>query len=380
MILKFYRRDGDETVEAYRRAYESAPQCFRRHLVAVHGGGVPLGTWRCIFQEVAGGDLHTVLPLTDLLNMRDADFAGDCRDIVNSIVWHWNPDVREDSRSQTTRSFLGAILGERMASGGPIRRWAATARIPVIGMPTMLRRPGWRHALPNPFTLLNDSPRGSIHLVAVQVGRAHGDLNGRNVLVPVRPVRPASYVLIDYGRYTGTAPLARDPMHLLVALAMDLLAKRDLQPAERRDMISAIVYPNSPGICADTKAFQQISSAIHRGAAGAPTGRIQSHSWRQQCFLSLVAAALMHVGRQLHTRNPDADKDWCFDLACVAAAAFLAQRQMSRSGNSVNRSGDRLPPDRPRVPAVPQQKSALRLVPSRDHPPAPGAPAGEDGA
>jgi hypothetical protein len=53
------------------------------------------------------------------------------------------------------------------------------------------------------------------------VGKAHGDLSGRNILIPsISTVQPSNFELIDYDHYTEDAPLARDPMHLLVTLVI----------------------------------------------------------------------------------------------------------------------------------------------------------------
>ena len=58
----------------------------------------------------------------------------------------------------------------------------------------------------------------------VYFGRAHGDLHLRNILMQVKPSpKPRSYKLIDLGGYNPRSPLARDPMHLLLSIALEWL-------------------------------------------------------------------------------------------------------------------------------------------------------------
>ena len=86
----------------------------------------------------------------------------------------------------------------------------------------------------------------AVGLFLVSSGVLHGDLNLGNVLMPVDPPRPREYKLIDLGRFSPTAPLARDPMHLLLSIAIEWL-KGGIAPAMllSRALIKVIVTPRA---------------------------------------------------------------------------------------------------------------------------------------
>ena len=319
LVAKFCRKDAEAKVNRVGQADESSPAAFRPHLATSVGPSVPLSTWRLIFQDVAWGDVSTVRPLIQLLLEDDPDFPAYCRRICRSLISDWNDEPDQPTIRTTAAGFLRRVLGERIHKDGPIRRWAAEAGVPGTGSPTAVTRPGWDRPLLNPFALVNQFSVARTPVPSMLLGRAHGDLNGRNILVPTRPVvQPDRYVLIDLDRFDAAAPLTRDPMHLLVALAMDIFASDKLGGSDRRRLVEAIIDPYrtaSEGL----EQFRQISVAVHEGTGEWADGAGYGADWRQQCALSLVAAALMNLGRRW---IPPEDKEWCFELAANAADRF----------------------------------------------------------
>ncbi|MFE9579526.1 DUF6777 domain-containing protein [Nocardia sp. NPDC006044] len=321
LVLKFCDRDGVTKARAYRKAYTRSPKVFRqRHLVEMAHDAVRLGEWWLILQQVAGGDLLTFRPLTELMD-KDADFPQYCETVVGSILRDWNEGRAERPESLTVKTFLERIMGSRIAPQGPI--YTRAQELGVTEEDRWMQSSYATRARPNPLLLLTDEQLGATAVEFVLVGNAHGDLNGRNIAVPVRPVRAADYLLIDTDRFDTQEPLLRDPMHLLVALAIDLLSERDLPIAARCELVEVIVDPQVSVKYSAAREFGRISAAIHSAsreyAAAAGLGDL----WSTQNLLALIAAALMHVGRDLPTRDPDADRRWCLELAATATEKYL---------------------------------------------------------
>ncbi|MFI6477613.1 AAA family ATPase [Nonomuraea sp. NPDC050663] len=321
LVAKFYRPPVQLKVAKVTGARASSPMF--PHLALPQGDPVSLGEWTLVLHDVARGDLGTVRPLQEPVVRGDPKAGGYCSDIVGSIVRDWNCGSGTDApqwSSMTVAHFMRTILGDRIGPGGPIQEWAARADVPVSGRPDSLALPGWSWSLPNPFSLLNNRAHRRLSADSVVTGRAHGDLSGRNILLPMSPrPRPEEYVLIDLDRFDTAAPLARDPMHLLVALAMDLLADKDLDATARRDLVNVIVDPQASSANDIVERFGRISAAVHE--APVPWAQRSGHGqeWRTQSTLALVAAALMHVGRSFFSEQ---DRAWCFDLAAVATEHY----------------------------------------------------------
>ncbi|MFI6503797.1 AAA family ATPase [Nonomuraea typhae] len=316
LVAKFYRPPAGfktDRVAAAGRTARTFP-----HLARPYGEPIALDDWRLVFQDVARGDLGTMRPLLEPVLDENPQAAAYCGEIVASIVRDWNSGDGVDPprrRTVTVEDFMRAILGERMTPHGPIRRWAERMGVPGRGHPETMTRPGWGRTLPNPFRLLHHRAHSRRPLESMVTGRAHGDLSGRNILLPMDPPRPGEYVLIDLDRFDAEAPLARDPMHLLVALAMDLLAARPLDEQDRLDLVEAVADPPGPAGAAPVRRFGEISAAIHDGLVPWARGTGHGKEWREQSVLALAAAALMHLGRPFF---PDRDKEWCLHLAAVA--------------------------------------------------------------
>jgi hypothetical protein len=210
----------------------------------------------------------------------------------------------------------------------PSWRWLDSLNISRTDV--LVRRDGWREALPNPLALatrLSSEPFCSRHL-PVPFGRAHGDLNLGNVLMPVDPPRPREYKLIDLGGFSPKAPLARDPMHLLLSIAVEWL-KGGITPGTplSRTLIKVIVSPRAQ---TTEKECQKVSRAIHEtGRSWAAKTRSLGDDWTRQSLLSLVGCGMLYAGRQI-PGLPDtpATPGWFFDLAAVAARAYLMHARL----------------------------------------------------
>ncbi|WP_157254508.1 AAA family ATPase [Nonomuraea typhae] len=317
LVAKFYQPPLELKVDRVAAAGRTASTF--PHLAEPYGEPVTLGTWRLILQDVALGDLGAVRPLLVPVLGGDPGAAAYCEEIVASIVEDWNsgdgvPTPRW--RTATVEDFMWAILGKRMAPDGPIRSWADLAGVPSRGHPETMTRRGWGRTLPNPFMLLNNPAHSRLSLESIATGRAHGDLSGRNIMLRMHPEPlPGAYKLIDLDRFDTDAPLARDPMHLLVALAMDLLAEDSLHEAARHDLVGAIVDPQAGTSTGIVRRFGEISAAIHEGPMRWARRSGHGQDWRVQSMLALAAAALMHLGRPFF---PDRDKEWCLHLAAAA--------------------------------------------------------------
>ncbi|GAA1778489.1 tetratricopeptide repeat protein [Luedemannella helvata] len=164
------------------------------------------------------------------------------------------------------------------------------------------------------------------------VGKAHGDLSGRNILVPSKPVVQADkFELIDYDHYAEDAPLARDPMHLLVALALD-----DFEHvrSEGEDLIKVIINPHQAGMSGYARQFQEISRAVHEACAASFPARDLDDLWTPQCLLTLVGVALLRIGRTITAPDPDLARRWCYNLATAATERYCNQYDGTRSLNN----------------------------------------------
>jgi hypothetical protein len=302
ICLKFCR--GAERSEAIQTAYSDAPPKFRTHLVELLDV-YPLGDdWTAVTLSIAGGDLGTFRPLSEIRTA--AGFADALERIVESLHG-LNPEFK--IAEYTTGAFLTRLLGDRQST---IRD-----RVTRLGVGP--------HNLP--LALLDDDRLARHQLESVLVGRVHGDLNGGNIAVPARPrIDPDRFVLLDPDHYSKDGPLAYDMMHLLVAIAINVMLDARIGTAGRDDLIRIIVDPDARPTTSSAAVieFQHISQAVHRGCDARALSRGYGHDWRVQKLLALVAIGLIHVARDLPGDDPDTDWRWCLNLATEAAKAYLA--------------------------------------------------------
>ncbi|MBM7774709.1 tetratricopeptide (TPR) repeat protein [Actinokineospora baliensis] len=314
LVLKFLTHDAPKRAESLRMAWFRAGKIgFDAHLAEPLAYSMWLDGGRMgVFLRVAGGGIEDVGQLTELSGT--AGFPEVCQSIVNSVVGDWNRDAkwRRPGKPQTIGELLKGVIGRRFDKA---LEWARTAGVAVDGDEGAVKLGDMTMAF-NPFSLLAGSNANRI-VQDLRIGHAHGDLSGRNILLKVRNgIDPLSYVLIDYDRYKPDAPLARDPMHLLVALVLDRF--HDFGPNSRAALARALVYPNERDSPAHLGLYRDLSEAVRAGSApGSDSG--WGDEWGRQCLLFLVGAGLVHLGRDLRLDNELEVKKWCFQLAALAA-------------------------------------------------------------
>ncbi|MGW3963595.1 hypothetical protein ACWED2_27525 [Amycolatopsis sp. NPDC005003] len=316
-VLKFFKAGGATRVANIRQAsldansLSNAGEFGKRHIAVVEDEKIPLGEWDAVFLHIAGGNLDTSRQLGTLVD--DAGFPGYCATIVHSVLADWN-DGRVDSQRSKVADIVTGIMGRRRPQA---LEWAR--RNGVLEGPHSISLTGWPRQLPNPFRFVTGA-EGQEIVEDLLVGKAHGDLSGRNVLLRVSPeVDANSYVLIDCDRYSDRAPLARDPMHLLVALALD---EFDEHGTGTRSEIASVLV--DPARRSSAERFLKVSDAIH----GARPLRIREgwgREWDRQCLLSLIGVGLVHLGRDLRTDDPEDAREWCLFVAALAAEAYLGK-------------------------------------------------------
>ncbi len=336
LALKFLRTDGEHKIQRLKAAWDLSAG-FESHLGETIGWSLIFGEWRAVFMRIAGGDLEDVEALSQLVCTRE--LPDHCESIVRSVVGDWNPGSPRHVVG-TVGALVHGMLAHREDQA---IAWASEAGIPVDGSAAAVDRGEWSVRV-NPFALLKGAP-STVALDAVLVGRTHGDLSGRNILLPqLTTVRPSEFVLIDYDRFRHDGPLARDPMHLLVALVLDQIGQAGVQVSP--ELAQALVHPDVVTLSPFNEAQRRLAIKIR----DAPDLRLSGYrtDWRRQSLLFLAAAALLHLGRTLHVPDERRTKEWCFHLAALAAERFLTTVQeppggwaavpgVSRSGGSEGR-------------------------------------------
>ncbi|MET8463445.1 hypothetical protein [Micromonospora zamorensis] len=304
VVLKFCA--SADRAERLTQGWDGQDPFCKKHLAKTEETPLPLpGGKLVVFMSVAGDNLSEYQALAKLRDHRD--FHQRCGAVVRSVIADWNHSgikVRDRSVGQV----VAAIVAGR-AQG--VRAW----------MPS---RP------------LRDDPRSFLYgehadrVLDVQIGKAHGDLSARNILQRARPKSAAEFWLIDYDHFADDAPLANDPMHLLVALALDDFAE---VRNRGREYIDAMVNPDGEHSRRISE-FRDISRAIHKAVGAGLSGSGLGDLWRPQCLVGLVGAALVHLGRKLHVGDGSPEraqeleqeaKQWCFELAAAAAARLLSE-------------------------------------------------------
>ncbi|MEU3645232.1 tetratricopeptide repeat protein [Lentzea sp. NPDC034063] len=318
-VIKFFKDDNRDRINNLRNAPRNSGD-FGRHLAEVFDRTDDLGGWRAVFMALASGGLKRVKQLTELTG--DHDFPSLCGQITESIIHGWNPGRPRQQEGITVGKLLEGLLRphKRLRL---VKNWLRDREIDVTrsdgSFETRLKRAAH---LTNPFVLVEG------HLAALPVphlviGNAHGDLNGRNILVPRNMPDSELYHLIDYDRFEDDAPLARDPMNLLVSLALDFRAKlndRRLDPV----LAELLVNPDADVVDYQLGNFRQACLEVHRRTT--PRREWALHDeWSEQCQLALVGVALRRLGRK--DTDDDNVKEWCLYLAARATESFVESRK-----------------------------------------------------
>jgi hypothetical protein len=354
IILKLdTARDTGHAESEYARqlhAVHETPAFAAAHLVEPVREPVRVGDgYWFTFQELASGaptgvglaDLVVLGSLLDAVRGQaapapcDAEtFAEVCAEIVGSVLADWAAPRRV--RDLSVAEYLRLHLGDRLTPGGALHHLAAGLTGPSIEVP------GEHAPLPNPFALAAGPGPDPDRRVPALVGKAHGDLHVENILVPVRPaLSAAGYRLIDLSKYSSQAPLARDPVHLVLHLAARTLPELSLP--ERGALVEVLLDPSSRLGDLLPHWLRLLVVRVH-AAAEAWAGSLVDE-WRAQRPLSVLACALMFVGRR---STPDGSRDWFLRLAGRAGARYLGTAPppgLSRAG-TVHRLGGppRVPP------------------------------------
>ena len=327
VAIKFF--DAPDKVSKWQEASRLCPEEFKAHIAK---SSEPLGNKTVCFLrlEIAGDDITRYRPLRDIPHKTGQDLEKACRFIVNSILGEWNSEAPNPNNARSVSAaeyFEGIFDLARIAPGNLLYQWLESSRFEPSA--TLI----WRtiqtdEMLPNPLSLiswlngLSAEPR-----LQARYGRAHGDLHLGNILMPHSPLQPAKYILIDLDNYSTDAPLARDPMYLLLSVAADWL--REITPGSNtsHQLIDAIVKP--PGDIPALTEYGKICRAVHEQAYlwGKVGGR--GDDWTQQSMLSLAACSLRYASRELDgTADPNATRSWFYELAAVAVRRYLQETEL----------------------------------------------------
>jgi tetratricopeptide (TPR) repeat protein len=294
-------------------ALQEAPPNFReQHLTEMAFPAVPCPQGALVIgQSNADG-----IPLG---TVQLGQLADACEVVWGEILVEW-AGRGYDSEQSTLADLLACELGDSFRAGGWLRDWAQQHDLLV---PAFLELPDEEAPLPNPWRLFaEDSPatRGEIHCL---VGRAHGDLHGDNVLVPVHDgtVQPAGFRLIDLATYDARAPLSRDLAALLVSLCWREIGAGS--PNSRKTFLAYLERDYRDGGLDDgmpgdvRKVIDALREPALRFVVG--TGWDPEH-WHRQLKVSLLAQAMLHSAYTSGT--PDARR-LCSRLAARLTRLLL---------------------------------------------------------
>lgn len=323
VAIKFF--DDPDNVSKWQEASRLCPAAFKIHIAEA---SEPLGNQDiCIMVlKVAGDDVTRFRPMCDMADKTGSDFGKACQIVIDSILKAWNPEVPSPDTARTilaSKYFADIFNVTRISPGNPLHQWMQSADFTISRRLIMSSRTD--EMIPNPLSFaswldeLPEKPK-----IQGRYGRAHGDLHLGNILMPLDPLEPEKYILIDLDDYNADAPLARDPMYLLLSIASDWL--REITPGSNRShqLIDAIVKP--PGTIPAVTEYGKICHSIHNKAY--QWGKLGGHGddWTQQSMLSLAGCALRYASRKLDgIADASAASRWFLELAAVAAKRYLQE-------------------------------------------------------
>ncbi|MFB4193332.1 P-loop NTPase [Streptomyces carpaticus] len=309
----------------HRKALEEGPKLFAEtHLVGqpIEPVHVPGGA-KVMFQEVAGGSLQAMRLLSAWHGRQLPELAGA---VASSVLEDWNPRPSDMPR-KLVADYLRSHLGTLTAKGG----LGATLAGQLTYNPDDGSTPLWitlpvGEVVPNVVAWLEKPEWPGLnpdHVMSI-VGRAHGDLHGDNILLPVGSKPPEeAYRLIDLSAYEVDAPLSRDLAHLTLSLIIrDLVGLTEVQ---RVALAAFLVDPElDSGIALQVAGLCNLANDIAQAGEKYAEGLAMADDWRDLYTLSLIANALLFATRE-QTVAPR-ERAWCYELACTALGRLFAQR------------------------------------------------------
>ncbi|MFI6576373.1 hypothetical protein ACIBFB_11260 [Nocardiopsis sp. NPDC050513] len=311
----------------HNKALDDTPEFAERHLVKQPVGPVNVpGGGKVMFQEVAGGSIRNVRPLSTHRGRELPECVGL---VAGSVLGEWNP-APADFRRMTPRDFLRSHLGTRLGENGPIR--ALTGQL--VFEPSGGRMPLWitfareEEVVPNIAAWLDLSDwRGLTngHVMAI-LGRAHGDLHADNILVPVgTAVEATQYKLIDLSGYEREAPLSRDPAHLTLSLILRELP--ELTDNQRDALAEFLVDPDArPEAGLQVQGLLNLANDIAEAGEEYAERLSMLDDWQDQYLLSISGNALLFALR--YTTVEARERAWYYRLSCSALGRFLARHDL----------------------------------------------------
>ncbi|MCG5446528.1 hypothetical protein NIE79_005227 [Micromonospora sp. NIE79] len=323
VILRFYERDSREIKRALL-AQDQSPFC-KKHIPQVETVTVAREGPIAYF-DVAGQDSAVWRPLVEAMDR--PDLPAHLQGMITSILRDWNtpPPPGSDVWEGTAEGYLARMIHgwshPRSDPGARLLRWASENGIAA----TQERLPWSRKALLNPLAVLGADPNSSrrLHFLA---GRAHGDLNVRNIFLKIdSELDGTDYQLIDLGGFDSHSPLARDPMHLLLSITAEwirdyLIINDNTGPA----LINALLDPTGTRLpqSNDFKGHREISNAIHQAGREVASAHGFGGEWTAQTMLSLAGCALLFADRDLRMRDEQVARTWFFTLAASALDRYF---------------------------------------------------------
>lgn len=317
---------GDKTQDEYQKtksAWQDALPGFRRHLleplwepIAVPVDAMRAGNPWFMFQRLAGGSTKDI---TDFSQLPWDKRASAYEFVTRTLLQKWG---KEDTKhGVTVRAFMKELLQDRLDDGTPLRDWVARDS-KLFEEPTdHLLFPDETKPLVNPFLLTKETRWGQRALRRAFFGKAHGDLNLGNILVPTGFGR-RSFILIDLARYSEAAPLARDPVQFLLCIVASRLAESGCGSVERAALLRVLSdSKSSPGDLILPELWRVIS-AHRRFVPGWATSQLDE--WAANRILALVACALMFCGREGVSEK---DRTWFLRLAAHAATHYVEEQE-----------------------------------------------------
>lgn len=329
-------RDTGREPDRHEDALTEAPDGYaERHLVKQPVAPVKVsGGSKVMFQEIAGGSLRDVRPLSVERGRKLPDVI---HAVVRSVLEDWNPRPT-DIRRMSAGDFFREHLGTRLDPSGPVAKIADQ----LIYEPAGAEVPLWvvfgdGDPVPNAVAWVRlDAWDGlaSDHVLSIR-GRAHGDLHADNILLPMSPAVDAEgYRLIDLSGYNGEAPLSRDLAHLALALILKNLP--ELTDGQRGALADLVIDPGAdtdttvlvPGLGLLTNNIAEVGEAYGQALS-------MAEDWQDQYLLSLAGNALLFATRVETVRLPE--RTWCYQLACRALGRFFATRELRPTAGTAPR-------------------------------------------